>query len=135
MDLFLVALGVLMQIIQAAALFKTVGNYIIPLRTFRIARLMRFVRVGRIVRVVRLFTHTHGLRILIATLFRVMPILFNLMLVMLTLMYLYAVVGMELFAGRYQPAYDLGYDNEYGHFDEFGYAMLVLFQILTGNDW
>lgn len=81
------------------------------------------LRIGRVFRVLRLIPGVRELRIITAVLFRSLTSIAYVGLLMLIVLYVYAVVGVELF-GRTQ--------DEFSTLHE---ACFSLFQVFTGDDW
>ncbi|PNH09896.1 Sodium channel protein type 5 subunit alpha [Tetrabaena socialis] len=92
---------------------------------------MPALRVLRIVRVFRLIRSAEGMRKLMATLVTSLPALANVGGVMLLFFFIYAIIGVNLFAGiKYGENLD-----RHANFDSFVSAMLLLFRMLTGEGW
>ncbi|KAG2451635.1 hypothetical protein HYH02_003415 [Chlamydomonas schloesseri] len=92
---------------------------------------MPVLRVLRVVRVLRLVRTAKGMQKLLATLISSLPALANVGGVMLLFFFIYAVIGVNLFAGlKYGQAMD-----SHANFDTFANAMLLLFRMLTGESW
>ncbi len=94
---------------------------------------LRLLRIVRILRILRLIGDRHlgRTRELLHTLMLSVPALLNVASVLILVMSIYAVLGMQLF-----PFVKHGERlNEYANFESFGGAMLLLFQVLTGDEW
>lgn len=83
-----------------------------------VGRLARVLRVGRVLSV------SPQLRLIVSTMFRSIPSLGHVGLLLGLLLYIYAVIGVELF-GASDPA----------HWGTLGRALLTLFQVLTLEGW
>lgn len=81
------------------------------------------LRVVRVFRVLRLIPGVRELRVITAVLFRSLTSIAYVGLLMLVVLYVYAVVGVELF-GRHQAEFSTLHE-----------ACFSLFQVLTGDDW
>ncbi|GLC62201.1 Caveolin-2 [Pleodorina starrii] len=92
---------------------------------------MPVLRVLRVVRVIRLIRHARGMQKLVRTLITSLPALTNVGGVMLIFFFVFAVIGVNLFAGIKQGEALDGHAN----FDNFPNAMLLLFRMLTGEGW
>ncbi|GIL93485.1 hypothetical protein Vretimale_19881 [Volvox reticuliferus] len=92
---------------------------------------MPVLRVLRVVRVVRLVRQAKGMQKLLRTLITSLPALVNVGGVMLLIFFIFAVIGVNLFAGIKHG------DNldSHANFDTFPNAMLLLFRMLTGEGW
>ncbi|KOO34803.1 voltage-gated ion channel superfamily [Chrysochromulina tobinii] len=95
--------------------------------------LLRFLRLVRVLRILRLLgdRRLRRIRELLQTLLLCLPAVMNVASVLFLVMSIYAVLGMQLF-----PFVKRGKSlNEYSNFESYGRAMLLLFQVLTGDDW
>ena len=81
-------------------------------------------RLARVLRVARLVSVSPKLRLIIGTMTRSIPSLAHVSLLLGLLLYLYAVIGVNLFAAH-DPA----------HWGSLGAALLTLFQMLTLEGW
>ncbi|XP_062862733.1 sodium channel, voltage-gated, type I-like, alpha isoform X7 [Trichomycterus rosablanca] len=93
--------------------------------------LIRVVRLARIGRILRLIKSAKGIRTLLFALMMSLPALFNIGLLLLLVMFIYAIVAMSQFA--YVRKED-GIDDMF-NFETFGNSMLCLFQITTSAGW
>ncbi|KAG2498044.1 hypothetical protein HYH03_003805 [Edaphochlamys debaryana] len=92
---------------------------------------MPVLRVLRVVRVLRLIRGAKGIRKLLRTLLYSLPALANVGGVMLLFFFIFAVIGVSLFAGiKYGEALD-----SHANFDSFFNAMMLLFRMITGESW
>jgi hypothetical protein len=95
-----------------------------------LATLFRIFRVARIIRLVRT---SRGLLMLFRTLIVSIPALANVGIILILLLFVFSIVGMNLFAGvRYNGFGNLGDD---ANFDSFFTAMLTLFRCSTGENY
>ena len=92
---------------------------------------LRVLRVARVLRVLRLLRNLKGLRDLVFTLVLAFPSLINVGCLLGIVMFMYAVLGLNLFTFVMHGG-DLDDDR---NFESFGNAMLTLFQCLTGDGW
>ena len=95
--------------------------------------LLRFLRLARVLQILRLLgdRRLRRTRELLHTLLLCLPAMMNVASVLFLVMSIYAVLGMQLF-----PFVKRGKSlNEYSNFESYGRAMLLLFQVLTGDDW
>jgi voltage-gated sodium channel len=81
-------------------------------------------RIARVLRVARLVSVSAKLRLIVGTMTRSIPSLAHVSLLLGLLLYLYAVIGVNLF-GLHDPA----------HWGSLRSALLTLFQILTLEGW
>jgi Ion transport protein len=88
-------------------------------------------RVMRVIRVFRLIKRAHGMQQLIRTLVFSLPALYDIGILLLLLLFMYACTGMELF-GDVRFGQDL---NQYSNFRNLGKALLILYQLCTGDNW
>ena len=94
--------------------------------------LFRASQALQVVILFRLITCSSRLQYLVANIMRLIPIMTNITLMVLIIIYVYAIIGMELFAGRTTPT---DYVSPYHDFNSFFDALLVLFQLLTTSNW
>jgi len=98
--------------------------------------IIRVMRVLRIARVLKLLKTAEGIRKLLDTVAQALPQVANLGLLFLLLFFIFAALGMELF-GQINCSDAVpceGLDN-HAHFKNFGFAMLTLFRVSTGDNW
>ena len=81
-------------------------------------------RLARVLRVLRLASSVPGLQILVAATLRSIPSMLYVLLMLVMLLYTYAVVGVFLFG-----------DNDPVHFGTLAHALLTLFSVLTLEGW
>ena len=93
--------------------------------------ILRVLRVARVLRILRLLKNLKGLRDLVMTLVFAFPSLINVATLLGLVIFMYAVLGMNLFAFVAHGG-DLSEDR---NFETFGSACLLLFQCLTGDGW
>ena len=93
--------------------------------------MLRVLRVMRVLRVLRLVKELKGLRDLVMTLVISVPALFNVGCLLGLVMFMYAVLGLNVFTYVKQS----GAISADRNFESFGNAMLLLFQCLTGDNW
>ena len=85
----------------------------------------------RVARVLRLIKSSKGLRSLLTALLLSLPAMANLSGIFLIVMFLYTVLGMQLF-GHIKFG---DYLNEDANFCTFGTAFLTMFRCATGESW
>lgn len=81
-------------------------------------------RIARVLRVARLVSLSPKLRLIVGTMMRSIPSLMHVSILLGLLLYLYAVIGVNLF-GAHDPE----------HWGGLGRALLTLFQMLTLEGW
>jgi voltage-gated sodium channel len=81
-------------------------------------------RIARVLRVARLVSLSPKLRLIVGTMMRSIPSLVHVSLLLGLLLYMYAVIGVNLF-GAHDPE----------HWGGLGRALLTLFQMLTLEGW
>jgi len=97
---------------------------------------VKILRVLRVARMLRLVRHNKPLLNLFMALFTSLPSLGNVGSILLLCLYVYAVMGMNLFSDVTLENYpDLEFINERTNFGTFGYSMLTLFRSATGESW
>lgn len=93
-----------------------------------ILMILRLVRVARLVRIVNM---SPGIKRILSTLALSLPALGNVGLLLFLIMYIYAVVGVQLF---HKLAFG-EFINEDANFTSFGRALLTLFRCITGESY
>ncbi len=88
------------------------------------AAVARLARLARLMRVLRLISAVPELRLIVATLVRSIPSMLNIVALMSLVVYIYAIIGYQLF-NAHDP-------DRWGN---LGAALLTLFQIVTLEDW
>lgn len=92
------------------------------------------ISVLRALRLLRLFKFTRywsSLKNLITSLLNSMKSIISLLFLLFLFILIFALLGMQLFGGGFAHRVQPPRSN----FDDFGNAMLTVFQILTGEDW
>lgn len=109
-------IGLLMNVINMGINISTVATVV---RAFRIMRIFRLVKSSQ------------NMRIILDTIAHIMPQVTNIMSLVFLLLFIYSVLGINLFATvMYQDYY-----NERANFRSFGSSILLLLRCLTGEDW
>ena len=97
---------------------------------------LRILRMLRLLRVLRLMKAWRGLYNIVMTLLRSLPQMANIMVLMGLVLFMFALLGMQLFGGAFDEEHGYGPDGaelpRY-HFDYFGPAMLTCLIIMTGS--
>ena len=81
-------------------------------------------RLARILRVLRLMSTLPELRLIVSTLMRSIPSMFNIIMLLSIIFYMYAVAGYHLF-----------HEVDPVHWRNLGISLLSLFRIVTLEDW
>ena len=89
--------------------------------------LLRVIRVFRVGRILRLVKSAKGIRTLLFSLAVSMPALFNIGLLLVLVMFIYAIFGMSFFM---HVKHTKGIDSVF-NFQTFLQSMIVLFQVIT----
>lgn len=118
-DFFLVVLGF-------AANIGTLFDSLLPVNPSA----LQVLRVFRIMRVIRLAKQLKNIRVLVETLVYSLPALGNMGAFVLLVYMVFAIFGMNIFAGVRGPEADY-----HANFDTFASALLVLFRCTTGEVW
>ena len=96
------------------------------------------LRLGRLLRIVRVLRSYKRMRDLILTIAWMIPSILNVGLLLSILMYVYAILGRQLFAFLAGPEAGGGVNGgitEERNFQTFGSSLLVVFQVLTEDGW
>lgn len=97
-------------------------------RLGKAASVIRSLRVGRILRLIR---QAKSLRVIFSTLVSTLPSIVNIGALLLLVVFVYAVLGMNLF-GFLRPQESINRDS---NFYSFGVSFMTLIRISTGEDW
>ncbi|XP_058941350.2 voltage-dependent calcium channel type A subunit alpha-1 isoform X1 [Pocillopora verrucosa] len=92
------------------------------------------ISVLRSLRLLRIFKFTRfwaSLRNFVTSLLNSMRSILSLIFLLLLFIFIFALLGMQLFGGKFSERQDAPRTN----FDNFLKAMLAVFQIMTGEDW
>ena len=81
-------------------------------------------RLARLFRVLRLISAVPELRLIVATLVRSIPSMLNIVALMSLVVYIYAIVGYQLF-----------HEHDPTHWRNLGISLLSLFRVVTLEDW
>ena len=81
-------------------------------------------RLGRLLRLLRLVSIVPELRLIVATLVRSIPSMLHILALMSLLVYIYAIIGYQLFR-----------EHDPDHWGNLGIALLSLFRVITLEDW
>ena len=97
------------------------------LRAFRLFRIFKIFRVG-------------NLRLLLDSITMTVSSIGNYVVLLVLFMYVYALLGMQFFAGKLKFDEEGNVDKENGitsreNFDNIGWAFLTIFKVLIGDNW
>jgi hypothetical protein len=118
-DMFIVIsadLGIILEFYQLSGNFKSVSTVFRALRILRIAKLLK---------------EFENIRVILDSVAVILPNITNVMCLFVLILYIYACIGIYLFAG----AMRLEELNRYNNFTTFGRAMLGLTRYSTGEDF
>ena len=93
--------------------------------------ILRVLRVLRVVRILRVLKFAKGVQTLLLTLIYSAPSLINIASLLFLVMFIFAVIGMQLFGNVIEN----GALDEMFNFKDFGGSMLILFRLLTSAGW
>ena len=97
--------------------------------------IIRVMRVLRITRVLKLLKTAEGIRSLLDTVGKALPQVANLGMLFLLLFFIFGALGMELFGKISCDKVECEGLDTHAHFRNFGYAVLTLFRVSTGDNW
>ena len=116
---FIIVCGTLISILIARVSNFDIGTQATLVRSFRIGRIFRLIRRAK------------SLKMIFDTFIYTIPSLTNVGVILLLLIYIYAILGVNMFATvKLQDEL-----NEYANFQSFGTAFLVLMRVSTGEAW
>jgi len=122
-DFFLVVISIVGLLLESAG---QAGG--IPINV----GLLRVFRIFRIFRMLRLFKSAKGVQVLLETLWFSLPSIGNISVFMLIIYFVFAIVGMQLFA-KVQAGRFL--DDEYVNFRTFFSSLSMMFLVTTNEKW
>lgn len=99
------------------------------------AQLIRVLRCIRAARLLRNLQNWKSVMQLLETILYSLPAILNVVGLMLLLLYIYAMVGMELFGRIEHGSGSYGLLNGHAHFQTFDRAVVTLFRMTTGESW
>eukprot|EP00662_Eupelagonemidae_sp_cell21_P026974 gene26974-38344_t len=111
--------------------FLSFVGFIINRMSDQSSPLVSIFRILRLTRILRMMKRTQGLQRIIHTLFLSIPALLNVTSLITLLFFIYAVLGVQLFA-RTRRGSAMG---AYANFENFGHSILMLLRMATGEDW
>jgi len=100
-------------------------------RTLRIFRVVRMIRTLRVLRVARLLRGLRSMQMIIEVIGKTIGAFGYIGMLMLIIIFIYALFGMQLFGGQLEFKGELPRQN----FDSFNNAFLSMFQVLTMENW
>ena len=104
------------------------------------------LRTFRLFRVFKLARSWSDLRIILETIVKTLQDVSNFAVLLLLFMYIFSLVGMQFFANRFRfdndgivvplddPLHALS-EQPRAHFDTLGWALITIFQLLSGENW
>jgi len=95
-------------------------------------QLARILRVLRVSRLFRLLNKYRGLQALLSTIQFSLPALLNVFALLLLIYFIFSILGSALFHDITKGDQVI---NEYFNFSNFGYSMILLIRMSTGEDW
>ena len=117
---------VILSIIELVFLSDSNGS-ISAFRTVRIFRTFRVLRVARLLKAMQ------SMRVIIGVISRSISSFIYLALLLLLFIFIYSLMGMQLFSGIYDD--DWEEEKPRANFDSFIAAFLTVFQVLTMENW
>jgi hypothetical protein len=88
-------------------------------------------RALRIFRIIKLTSSLKNFKIVIMTIMSVLPEIANFSCLIALFVFFYSVLGLHLFGGTFIDTEE----DPRSHFDNFGWSVVTVFQILTGENW
>ena len=93
---------------------------------------MRVFRTFRVLRVTRLLRGLESMVLIINVFMKSFEQFFYITVLMFTFVFIYALLGMQTFGGRYNFGDE---DPPRGNYDSFEIAFVTVFQVLTMENW
>ncbi|OMJ79317.1 hypothetical protein SteCoe_20698 [Stentor coeruleus] len=98
---------------------------------FNALRILRIMRIFRIMKVFRIFRYTKSLVLLLRIISTSVSKFLYLLLLLVLLLLIFSLLGMQLFANKFNFYEGLPRNN----FDTFNWAFITMFQVLSGENW
>lgn len=100
---------------------------------FRVIRLFRTLRVLRVTKLLRALSY---MQVIIGVIIRSAKKFIYVLLLLMLMIIIYALLGMQLYGGKlYVDANNVENLHTRTNFDQFGTALLTVFQVMTQEDW
>ncbi|RYY32687.1 ion transporter, partial [archaeon] len=95
------------------------------------------LRVVRVLRLLKIASYIEGVRRLILQLLHAIPAAFSATLLFITIMFVFAVMGMQLFGSGYEAAIQRGIVDEVPrlNFQTLANALITVFQVTDNENW
>ncbi|OXA50295.1 Sodium channel protein para [Folsomia candida] len=135
----------------------SVINFVAALLGFGSVQAFKTMRTLRALRPLRAMSRMQGMRIVVNALVQAIPSIFNVLLVCLIFWLIFAIMGVQLFSGKFHKCIDpldgtrpdyriirdkkeclhnnMSWENSVMNFDHVGKAYLCLFQVATFKGW
>lgn len=97
-----------------------------------VLRMLRVLRLARLLKVIRMSRSIAATRIILTVLVAMLPTLQYIGLLVMLMSFVFAILGMGLFGGQMSVP-NAGVPDS--NFDNFGWAFLTTFQLVTLEDW
>ena len=94
----------------------------------QLVRVLRILRVARLLRLVKKYKRLQDIMEIIQL---CLPSMMNVFSLLFLVFFIYAVLGCSFFAGR-EPG---EFVSDWYNFNDFGFAMMLLLKLATGEDW
>lgn len=94
-------------------------------------QLIRIFRILRVLRVIKLIKRLTTLKKIISTLVSALPSIGIVGLLYFIVFYIYAIIGVMLFGSVVEG----DYVDDYNNFTNVGYALILCFKMVTGENW
>ena len=127
MNLFDAAV-VIITIVEAIVVQEK-NNAVSALRAVRLFRIMRILRVTKLLRSLAY------MRVIIGVIIRSIKRFIYVLAVLLLLIFIFALLGMQIFGGQLNVENNQGSDRLRESFDTFSSSFIAVFQIMTQENW
>ena len=118
-DFFLTIFSLMDVIFWSQNLRSFISSFLFVFEIFKILRILRLLKIFK------------GLQKLLETLLFSLPPLINVGALLLLIIFVYAVLGVSLFSNIQHGVII----DDYNNFINFGFAILILFKVMTGDEW
>ena len=97
----------------------------------QLIRVLRILRVSRLLRLVKKYKRLQDIMEIIQL---CLPSMMNVFSLLFLVFFIYSVLGCYLFSGK-QPNPSYGYISDWFNMNDFGFAIMLLLKLSTGEDW
>jgi len=122
------------NVFDAVVVIVSLAEIVLAFAAADLASGLSALRTFRLMRIFKLAKTWKDLQRLLVTIMRSIADVASASVVLLIIMFIFVLMGMQLFGGQFTPEV-FGDDMPRAHFDNFWWAFVTVFQVLTGENW